>query len=73
MFLLFYNERKINFSFYPNNMLLRPLGRRKYKWDDNIKKHLQEEGCGDMDWIELAQDKDMWRVFANAVMDLRVP
>ena len=39
-----------------------PLGRPTRRWEDNIKMHLQEVGCGGMDWIELAQDKDRWRV-----------
>ena len=34
---------------------------------------LQEVGCGGMDWIELAQDKDRWRTLANVVMKLQVP
>jgi len=51
----------------------KPLGRPRRRWEDNIKMDLQEVGCGGMDWIELAQDKDKWRVLMTAVMNLRVP
>jgi hypothetical protein len=34
---------------------------------------LREVGCGDMDWIGLAQDRDRWRTLVNAVMNLWVP
>ena len=48
-------------------------GRRKCRWEDNIKMDLQEVGCGGMDWIDLAQDRYRWRVLGNAVVNLRVP
>jgi len=51
----------------------RRLGRPRRAWEDNIKMDLQEVGCGDMEWIELAQDRDRWRSRGNAVMNLRVP
>jgi hypothetical protein len=40
---------------------------------DNIKIDLEEIGCGDMDWIGLAQDRDKWRTLVNMVINLRVP
>jgi len=51
----------------------RPLGRSRNRWVDNIRMGLQEVGCGYMDWIGLAQDRDRWRTFVSAVMNLRVP
>jgi hypothetical protein len=51
----------------------RPLGRSRRRWEDNIKANLQEVGCGSMDWIEVAQDRERWRAFLNAVKNIRVP
>ena len=51
----------------------RPLGRPRRRWEDNIKMDLQEVGCGGMDWITLAQDRDSLRVFVSAVMNRLVP
>jgi len=51
----------------------RPHGRPRRRWEDNIKMDLQEVGCGGIDWIELAVDRNKWRAFVNAVMNLRVP
>ena len=51
----------------------RPLGRPRRRWVDNIRMDLQEVECGYMDWIGLAQDRDSWRSFMSAVMNLRVP
>jgi len=51
----------------------RPLGRPRRRWEDNIKMDLQEVGCVDMGWIELAQVKDICWALVNAVMNLRIP
>jgi hypothetical protein len=50
----------------------RPLGRPRRRWKDNIKMDLQKMGCGGMDWIEVAQDRDRWWSLVNAVKNLRV-
>jgi hypothetical protein len=51
----------------------RPLGRPRHRWEDNIKMDLGEIGFGDVDWINLAQDRDRRRALVNTVMILRVP
>ena len=50
-----------------------PLGRPRRRWVDNIRMDLQEVGCGYMDWIRLAHDRDRWRTLVSAVMNLGVP
>jgi len=45
----------------------------RHRWVDNIRMDLQEMGCGYMDWIGLAQDRDRWRSLVSAVMNLQVP
>ena len=55
-------------------LLGKPGGRRpRHKWVDNIRMDLQEVGCGYIDWIGLAQDRDRWRTLVSAVMNLWVP
>jgi hypothetical protein len=51
----------------------RQLGRSKRRLKDNIKKDLQDVGCGVMDWIDLAQDRDRWRARVDVVMNFRGP
>jgi hypothetical protein len=51
----------------------RQLGRPWRRWVDNIRMDLQKVGCGYMDWIGLAQDRDRWRKLVSAVMNLGVP
>jgi hypothetical protein len=51
----------------------RLLGRLRHRWEDNIKIDLQEVGCGGMDWIEVAQDRDRWQALVNVVMNYELP
>ena len=51
----------------------RPLGRPRCRWEGNIKMDLREVGCDPGEWISLAEDRDQWRVYVRAVMNLRVP
>ena len=52
---------------------MRLLVRPKRRWDVNSKMDLQEVGCEGMDWIDVAQDRDRWRVLVNAVPNILVP
>jgi hypothetical protein len=47
-------------------------GRRRHRWEDNIKMDLREIGWSGMNWVNLAQVRDQWRVLVNTVMNLRV-
>jgi len=51
----------------------RPLRRPRLRWEDNSKLDLQEVGCGGMDWIDVAQDRDRWRSLVDMVVNLWVP
>jgi hypothetical protein len=51
----------------------RPLGRPRRRWEDNIRMDLREVGCGCVEWMELAQDRDRWRALVSTVLNLRVP
>jgi hypothetical protein len=51
----------------------KPLVRPRHRWEDNIKKDLQEVGGGRGDWMELAQYRDRWRALVGTVRDFRVP
>jgi hypothetical protein len=48
---------------------MRPMGRPRHRWEDNIKMVLQEVGCGCNDWIEQAEDRDRWQALVNVVME----
>ena len=51
----------------------RPLGRPRHRWEDNIKMDLREVGFDPGEWINLAEDRNQWRAYVRAVMNLRVP
>ena len=51
----------------------RPLRRPRRRWEGNIKMDLREVGCDPGEWIDLAEDRDLWRTYVRAAMNLRVP
>ena len=51
----------------------RPLGRRRRRWEDNIRMDLEEMGINAGNWVDSAQDRDYWRALVNAALNLRVP
>jgi hypothetical protein len=48
----------------------RPLGRRRRRWEDNIRMDVGAIGWEGVDWIHLAPDRDQWRAVVNTVMNL---
>jgi hypothetical protein len=50
----------------------RPLGKPRCRWVDNIKMYLREIGWGDVNWVDVAQNRDQWRALVNTVMNLQV-
>jgi hypothetical protein len=58
---------------WESQMEREPVGRPRLRWGDNVKMDLREIGCDDMNWIDLAQDRDQWRALVNTVMKIRVP
>jgi hypothetical protein len=58
---------------YSSPNIVRVIKERRMRWEDNIKMDLREIGFGNVDWINLAQDRDRWRALVNTVMNLRVP
>jgi hypothetical protein len=52
---------------------MRPHGRTRRRWEDNIKMDIKEVGLVGIDWIDVTQDRDSWWALVNAVMNFRVP
>jgi hypothetical protein len=50
----------------------RPFGRPTRRWEDGMRMDLRETGWGSVDWIQLAQGRDLWLAVVNTVMNLRV-
>ena len=66
-------EESLTQGFGGENLRKDSLGRPRRRWEDNIKIDLHEVGYGDVDWIELAQERDRWQAVVNAVTNFRVP
>ena len=52
-------------GFWWENLREGRLGRPRLRWEDNIEMDLQAVGCGGVDWIDLAQDRDKRRALVN--------
>ena len=51
----------------------RPVGRSRYRWEENIRMNLKEIGINTRNWVDSAQDRDYWRALVNATLNFRVP
>ena len=52
---------------------MRPLGRSRRRWEDNIRMYLKELGINRRIWVNSAPDRDYWGALVNAALNLRVP
>jgi hypothetical protein len=50
----------------------RPLGRPRRRWEDNIRIDFEDIDINAGNWVDSAQDRDYWRAFVNAALNLRV-
>ena len=50
----------------------KPLGRPRRKWEDNIRVGLRKVGCDTGECIDLTEDRDQWRAYVRAIMNLQV-
>ena len=53
-------------------LTVKPLGRPRRRWEDNIRMDLDEIGINEVNWVDSAQDRDYWRALVNAALNLRV-
>jgi hypothetical protein len=60
-------------GFWLGGLKVRPVGRPRHRWEDNVKLDLRETGVDGASWIQLAQDRVQWLAFVNTVMNLWVP
>jgi hypothetical protein len=65
-------ERKVYKVLVGNPERKRPVGKIRRRWEDGIIMYLRETGWGNVEWIQLAQDRDRWRALVNTVMNIRV-
>jgi hypothetical protein len=62
----------VHTGFWRGHLRERELGKPSCRWEDNIKMDLQEVGWMDMDWSDLAQERDKWQALLNVVLNIRV-